>query len=222
MPIKKNATTRYASVTPESLNANRGNSKTLPEAFGGSRATKGQGRTPRVADFTPQRETNGLGSLERVGIENHSGSNACRYYGTSRNKKMITLEWATFVSALLFMSMVAFYLFYPFQPVQLLTDPIPVVNKQVKAGETVTLKINFDKRMNINPQITYYLVDGFVLELSQASVSRAIGQNAVTREILIPQTSTKGMRKIRIELDYKINILRTVHYSWDSEEFEVI
>lgn len=220
--LKKKLTTRYTSITPGSLNDNQGHNQPLSQAPRKSGISGGQSGEARLADPTTRQQIKGFGYVEGLGIKNSSRSHACWDSCPAWLKKLMTLESITFASVLIFISMVFFYLFFPFEPVKLLNDPIPVVQDQVKAGEPVSLLIHFDKKMDIVPNIKYFLVDGFVLELSQASVSRAVGENTVVRDILIPESSTKGIRKIRIQLEYKINILRTVYYSWDSEEFEVI
>lgn len=222
MAIKKNLNTKYISSTHRRNCDNKRPDLPLSETPRRTPVSQGQGGTSRLANIVTRNETKRPGQMERMGVKDNTRSNASGYYRTAWIKKLMTLETVTFASVIVFICMVFFYLFYPFEPVKLLTDPIPVVEHRIKAGQTVSLLIHFDKKLDIVPQIKYYLVDGFVLELSQSSVSRGVGENTVVREILIPESSTKGIRKIRIQLEYKINILRTVYYSWDSEEFEVI
>ncbi len=222
MAIKKNLTTKYTSSTHRKSRDNKRPDLPLSRTLKGTPVSERQGGASRLANNVTRNETERVRQVEGMGLKDNPRSYACRYSRSTGIKKFMTLETVTFASVIVFIGMVFFYLFYPFEPVRLLTDPIPVVEHKIKAGETVSLLIHFDKKLDIVPQIKYYLVDGFVLELSQSSVSRGVGENTVVREILIPESSTKGMRKIRIQLEYKINILRTVYYSWDSDEFEVI
>lgn len=222
MTVKKNLITKYTSSAHRKSRDNKRSDLPLSRTLKGTPVSQGQGGASRLANIVTRNETERVGQVERMGIKDNFGSYVSRYSCPAWIQKLMTLESVTFASILLFLGMVFYYLFFPFNPMTLLDDPIEVVQEQVKAGEPVTLLIHFDKKMDLVPKITYYLVDGFVLELEQSSVSQAVGEKTVMRQILIPESSTKGIRKIRIQLEYKINILRTVYYSWDSEEFEVI
>lgn len=134
---------------------------------------------------------------------------------------MIKLETITTMAVLLFVGFVFVISFWPFNPVTLNDSPVQVLTKAVYPGEDVILKLNITKYMNIKPVVTYYLVDGFVLELADTSINRPLGEQTIDRAIKIPESASYGPRHIKIELEYKI-LWRSIFYSWDTEEFVII
>ena len=116
-----------------------------------------------------------------------------------------------------------FYLaFYPFIPVELNKDPFVVVNKKVVAGENVQIILDFTKNMDVKPEITYYLVDGSVVELRRAGISRPVGRQITMAELKIPKGTASNTYHLQVDLIYKVNLFQTKYYSWESQEFNVI
>lgn len=118
--------------------------------------------------------------------------------------------------------LVAYWLFYPYVAVEMYDLPIPVANKQVKAGGFVELEMHFSKNSSCIPIVKWYLVDGFTQELSDGAIRRPTGEQDITRLIFIPETAPKTKVHIRIEYSCRVNPIRVAEYSWDTEEFEII
>lgn len=219
MAIKKNESTKYTSSTYRKLCDNKGNSKPLSNS---PRRTQRQSKDCQRGSIRRGRDT-GLG---QVGLE--MGSWDCPYSNgdsnsnaNSRNSEMKLLMRLTSISILIVMSLFFYWSFWPFQPI-IMETPIKVITKQVKAGETVLLDMQFDKKSNCTPEIKWYLVNGFVLRLSDSGVKRPLGQQNYIREVSIPETAPTHKVHLRIEYSCRVNPLRVISYSWDSEEFEVI
>ena len=125
---------------------------------------------------------------------------------------------------ILFLLVGAYWLLYPYQPVTLEQDKMVILNenKEVVSGNNVEFNAKFRKSSNVKPTATYYLVDGVVSELKVATINRPVGDNSLNREIYIPIHTGSGTYHLQIDLEYKVNPLRTLTYSWVSEDFEVI
>ena len=127
----------------------------------------------------------------------------------------------TGIMIIILITMVLFSLFYPFKPV-ILHEPITVPQVQVVAGESVDIHFDLEKNTNIKPQIQWFLIDGFIQELATSSVNRSTGDQEFESRKYIPAQTPPGIYHIRVEATYDINFLRKIHYSWDTNEFEVL
>lgn len=135
----------------------------------------------------------------------------------------MNLAKITAIVTLIFIALVSYYIWWPFQPVIMLDYPIPVQQSVVKAGEKATLKYRFIKQSECTPDVKYYLVDGFVLELSNVgAIKRPMGEQSIVRDIPIPTSAPQTKVHLRIEYSCRVNPLRTITYSWDTESFIVV
>lgn len=178
-------------------------------------------------------ETVGVGGISQdaqgvvgLGVENSVGSDAGWFTGATRIKSMITLPRITGYAVLLFLGILLWYRLYPYDPIHFNQLPIPVLNEnnEVHAGENLLLFMDFEKLDGCeNIQSKFYLVDGFVLEMTTSTVTRPVGKNQFLREIPIPPAAPTGPdRHIRIEYSCQPNPIRTIYYSWDTEQFTVL
>lgn len=219
MAIKKNETNKYILSTHRKICDNKGDTKPLPDTSG---RTQRQSKNSRRGKIGCGRDTR-LGEMGlTLGIGNCPYSNGERDSSTnSRLSEMKILMRLTSISILMLMGIFFYWSFWPFQPI-IMQTPIEVMNKQVKAGESVLLNMNFDKRSDCTPDIKWYLVDGFVLRLSDSGVKRPQGKQNYIREVVIPETAPTHRVHLRIEYSCRVNPVRVMQYSWDSEEFEVL
>lgn len=114
-----------------------------------------------------------------------------------------------------------FTYFYPFQPVKWADKQFPVITHTVKAGEYLTFKMNFEKKMDISPTVTWYLVDGTVVKLAETGVTRPLGVNSFERNIFIPVSTYPGEYFIQVEVVYEIFPWRKLTYVLKTEKFKV-
>ena len=178
-------------------------------------------------------ETLGVGGVPEdaqelggLGVENSVGSDAGWFTCATRIKSMITLPKVTGYATLLFLGILLWYRIYPYDPVQFNQLPIPVLNEnnEVRAGEILYLQMDFDKTDGCeNVQGKFYLVDGLVLEMNVPTITRPVGDNQFIREVPMPTVAPVGPnRHIRIEYSCQPNPIRTIYYSWDTEQFTVL
>ncbi len=120
---------------------------------------------------------------------------------------------------------VLFYnLFYPFDPVEMTLNEngrLPISQTEVEAGKNIVVTIQFTKKQKCTPEIEWFLVDGFVMKLSEQDITRPIGDNLIHRTIKIPESAPAELVHLRIQYRCHINAFRTVDYEWDSEDFVI-
>lgn len=112
--------------------------------------------------------------------------------------------------------------FFPFNPVTL--GHFKVISHEIKPGEYLEYQLEFTKNMDIKPQVTYYIIDGSIVQLNiGGGASRPLGHQVRNQEILIPLSIRPDMSYLlQIDLVYKVNIFQTKYYSWRSEKFQVV
>jgi len=162
--------------------------------------------------------------MGRMDTKNYIRCLNCFSHSLNWLENMITLPKITMVTFLIVISVIAYYLFYPHQVVdmKLNNGKIPVINDQVMAGTDVQLYLDFEKKIDCKPEIEWYLVDGFVSLLSDGGIRRPLGKQSFVRLLHIPETAPKTKVHLRIEYKCKINPLKTIYYSWDTEDFQII
>lgn len=102
-------------------------------------------------------------------------------------------------------------------------EPITVLNKQVKAGDFVTLEFNYCKYREAVGDVSIYLIDNTIFSLRTVQSNNPVGcRSDLKYPVQIPVTTVPGVYHIREVLDFHINPFRQVHYTYDSENFEVL
>jgi hypothetical protein len=129
---------------------------------------------------------------------------------------------ATILGAFVLTAYIAYLLLWP-QTVMWQEEPIKVSPKIVKAGDFVTLSFNYCKYKEAVGDVSIYLVDNQIFSLRTVQSALPIGcRSDLKYPIQIPPTVSPGVYHIRETLDFHLNPLREVHYSYDSEDFEVV
>lgn len=118
--------------------------------------------------------------------------------------------------------LIGYILYLSFIPLSVVKLKQFTVLDDVKAGEYIQYKLEFEKLRNITPKVSYFLVDGIVIELTGGSITRPTGVQSVTSQRYIPIQVPKGTYKMRIELAYPLLPWRTITHVWESNSFEVL
>ena len=136
------------------------------------------------------------------------------------NKRLWYLfSWLTILTALFLMSMVIYWLIYPYKTVDFKKDVFPVENKIVEQGGRLRYEIDYCKYNETIPQITRYFVDGVLYETPEISGGLISGCNNIMRDIYIPKAIPDGNYKIKIVIHYRLNPIRTVEIVKFTEQF---
>jgi len=178
--------------------------------------------------------TNGSGAIstsakgvDKLGTKNNPKHDPTRLIiACNRISNMITLPKLTGYALLLFIAVVSYMLFFPFDPIKFNQLPIPVLNenKEVRAGDDLVLLMDYSKDYQCDlVEAEYFLIDGFVIKMNVDSRVRPVGENKTPRIIPIPTSAPVGTeRHIQIDYSCKPNPLRTIYYTWTTEEFNIL
>lgn len=135
-----------------------------------------------------------------------------------KHKLIYYLSMATILAALILLSAFTFQMLWPFKVVTL-KEPITVTPQLVCPGDDVSLRIVFNKHLNISPDVSYFLINDETFILTDGGVTRPIGEHEINVVKQIPHDVHPDDYTIQIKLVYPINMLREVVVVWDTEPF---
>lgn len=117
-----------------------------------------------------------------------------------------------------------FYALYPFPTVTSYYDELPVVHKQVKAGDHILFKVDTQQHTNgVKVDVSAQLVGNFLLNFPPYSYATKKGRNTFTNgSIVIPAHVPPGKYHIEFISTYNIAPNRKILITRSTEEFEVI
>jgi hypothetical protein len=149
--------------------------------------------------------------------------------GSSLLEIVKTIAFDVFLAVLVaYTGVVGYWLWWPYVPLTItpLTDKgaIKIMNpgKQVKAGDDLIYKISYEKKMQIHGVLTRKLVNTYKHDLRESITTAPIGKDNDVVPIPIPKMAEPGIYNLWWSVAYKVNPLRTVIVSAESEQFEVI
>jgi len=135
--------------------------------------------------------------------------------------KNTMLERITAIVFLIFVSVVIYYSFYPFDPVTL--NSISIDKKTYCKGEWARVEMDFTKNMNTQAKVNWFIVDGIIYQLDSPGISRPVGDNNVIVSKQIPVSLLPGKYNLRVELEYDIHPFHPlINVAWDTPKFEVL
>lgn len=126
------------------------------------------------------------------------------------------------VSAIGLMAVLAFWLLYPYQPL-VLKDPVfPLVNKVVKQGTDLQFISDNCKNVDLTAHTSRAFVDDIVYYVLPITTSVRKGCGKVTITVPVPSNLPPGKYTLQNIFEYKVNPIRIVTVTHNTEEFEVI
>lgn len=115
-----------------------------------------------------------------------------------------------------------FYLqFYPIEVVEL--RKFRVVDREICIDGDIVMELNFEKFKDFTPDVRWTLVDGELYPLLTTNRTAPLGitdNNLIYKRM--PLNVRPGVYHVEVRVDYDVTPIRTVSYTWHTEEFEII
>jgi len=92
----------------------------------------------------------------------------------------------------------------------------------VKAGEDVRYEVTFCKHSDIIGDIDIQLVDDVIYNIVPSKASNLMGCKDTVGYKTIPKSIPDGTYYLRFTITYKVNPLRTITETYETEKFQVI
>ena len=132
------------------------------------------------------------------------------------------IGYITVLTALALVSVLLFWLLYPYEPVIINREPLEVVTKQVKAGDYLYYKVDRCRNNDSVVIIATYLVDHIQIPYPTTSVRGTIGCEIKEYNILIPANAVPGAYTLHFTYEFQVNPIRRIINDVQSEPFEVL
>lgn len=140
-----------------------------------------------------------------------------------KGRKMIKIM--NIVSVLTLLSVVGmtltitYWLTFPYEVTNIKKQPMEVLTKELKAGESLFYKIDYCKSMDSTATITKLLVNGLVYHLGTIEGVFDKGCRVNTVQIVIPPELPVGEYHLIQQWSYKVNPVRTIKVQAETETF---
>ena len=139
------------------------------------------------------------------------------------NKVFYALSWGSIVGSMVMMTIAGYWLLYPYNPTTFNSQPFEILTPRVKVNKPVMFRVNYCKNDSNIPEITRSFVDGVIyVTPSFAGNNADIGCREVIALVNVPETLPPGTYHIVSTYKYKVNPIRTIEITADTEDFEVI
>lgn len=133
----------------------------------------------------------------------------------------ILISWLTIFTAITLITLVGYWYFYPYNPIEFNSVPFKVDNKVVKRGGHITYNLEYCKNNNLIPELTKSFEDGIVYVVPQSLAVEEEGCHSKKIQVYIPRALPPGEYLLRIVYRYHINPLRIIDISVETEKFIV-
>jgi hypothetical protein len=141
-----------------------------------------------------------------------------------RNRVMAVTSAVTLVLTLGLMATLAYWQFYPYKTITKEPLPMAIVKgyETVRQGDWVVYEYNYEKYTDVIPKVSRQFVDGLIFESTDMSTHVNKGSGHVHVAVPIPMTLPPGRYRIRVNIEYQMNPIRTISNADETCDFTVI
>lgn len=127
-------------------------------------------------------------------------------------------------ASLAMLAIIAYSMFWPINPAQILNEPFPVVPTYVSAGESITMRIEYKKTHNYQTSVVRTIVcdNGLTYRLGEEEGLVPIGEGMIDVIVEIPANIEAGTCQIKSVVTYYINPFRSEFRERSSQDFVII
>jgi hypothetical protein len=149
-----------------------------------------------------------------------------RKYDMVTNKHLLLsiFSYGTILLTLVLLSVVLFWMFYPYNVIESSPKPYKIVESGKTAYQGGVLSYEYDYTKFIDAPVTVrkQFVDGIIFECPSLFTYKPLGTGHVHAQIEIPETLPPGHYSLRIIATYKVNPIREIVVENSTEPFTVI
>lgn len=114
-----------------------------------------------------------------------------------------------------------FIYLYPFDVLEV-HSPYKVLTPTVRAGDNLQYQVDSVKKLDFPSDMACYFEDGVIYKLPQMYSNDKMGHNNFVIEMVVPATLQPSEYRLHCEINYHITTIKTVHYEYYTEYFQVI
>jgi hypothetical protein len=138
-----------------------------------------------------------------------------------KQKHKITVSWLALILTIIISGTILYWTVTPLTPV-ITVSPIKVVNKTIARGEPLLLQYNFCKNVpTTEGTITRFLQDEQLIFLPEVKSNFPLGCQDITLRVDLPANIPPDHYTYNADISYRVNPIKVVHYTFQSEGFVV-
>ena len=132
-------------------------------------------------------------------------------------------SWVLTIIVVSMACVTTYWLVYPYDVITV-ESPIKIMNtgRMVEPGGMLVYKISYNKKMNINGIVSRKIVNTFKIDYKDTLATAPIGKDSDEILLPVPMFSMPGEHYLFWSASYKVNPLRTIVVTVESERFFVI
>lgn len=120
---------------------------------------------------------------------------------------------------IIFVSLLIYWQYWPYKTMD---AKFILITPQVKAGERVEYEFEYCKFTDLSAVIVKQIINDTVVHLTPITSNQAKGCGNMIASAKTPEYLPPGKYKLRITTIYKMNPVREISVSSETEEFEII
>lgn len=138
------------------------------------------------------------------------------------------LHWLSFFTLILGFVLLAWVNYSLFWPIKTLTvagsdKPIPVLTTSVFPGQPLSYELDYCKYTNLAATVHRTFIDGQIITLQDTVGQLPMGcHKTMVKTAVVPETINPGRYYLDVNVEYRINILRTEYTHYRTEYFVVL
>lgn len=137
------------------------------------------------------------------------------------NRIFHVFSWIVIVLANLLFVLLIFWFWYPYNVIEFKEPKFKVVSKNVKQGGTLQFISSYCKHMNISGTVSRAYINGIIYTTLPVITNRETGCHTVKVQLILPDELPKGKYHLHNLYQYKVNPIRTVTVTQETEDFIV-
>lgn len=126
------------------------------------------------------------------------------------------------VLSFILITYVMYQLYHPIKIIEFKDDKFKIIKPVVKAGGTVCYAVNIVKYKDIPAIMSRQLVNGYSYSITTTESNLPKGNINIIESVELPKYVEPGKYHIITTYTYNINKFRSIVYTHNTEEFEVI
>lgn len=132
------------------------------------------------------------------------------------------LALTALLMSFILIGLMGFWLIYPYKILSFEDAVYPVINKEVRAGDTLRFVSNYCKSNNLSSETSRAFVDDVISYVPITTSNVPTGCNKITISVPIPPSLPPGKYYLQNFYKYRANPIRTIVEEHNTEGFEIV
>lgn len=115
-----------------------------------------------------------------------------------------------------------FWWVFPYKTISISNQPYEVITPTVKQGELMSYKIDYCKYGDYKAEVHKQFIDGIIYSIPDGNIGLPAGCGSKVVSIKVPKTLPVGSYKLKVDVSFQVNPIRTISNSYQTEVFSVV